>query len=182
MSIFNDIIDAVSPTESQDDRDEARREARALSDGGDWLSAILDHHEQVEQAFAAVKAAAPGERPAALKALGTLLNGHAIAEEAAIYPAMADTDQKGHAKHAYTEQATVKIEMAKLEKIDPATSEFLDKLETIEQAVAHHVYEEEKTWFPKLKDSASLADQGMMTERYREEFERYAGEPRAFGF
>lgn len=179
MSIFSDVIDAVTPAASSEDRQEARAQARGLSTPGDWLATIIDHHEQLEAAFAAVKAAAPEGRLEAQKNLAVLLVGHAIAEESVIYPAMADSGEKGHAKHGYTEQATVKMEMAELEKLDPAGQDYIDKLETIQTAVAHHMYEEESTWFPALKNSSE--DDAMLTRRYREEFERYVGKG-AFSF
>ncbi len=178
MSIFEDVIDAVRPMESQEDRMTARKEARSLAASGDWLSTILDHHEQIEGAFAAVKSASGEARKDALKQLGMLLNGHSIAEEAVIYPAMVESGDKRHAHHAYTEQATVKIEMAELEKLPPSSDEFTEKLEAIKEAVAHHVYEEETTWFPALKQAKDV-DQAMVGRRYKEEFERYTDEGRA---
>lgn len=175
MSIFGDVIDAVTPTEGKEDRIAARREARALAGSGDWLSTILDHHEQIESAFAATKNASGEARKDALKQLGLLLNGHSIAEEAVVYPAMAESGDKRHASHGYKEQALVKIEMAELEKLPPSSAEFTEKLEAIEEAVAHHVYEEEKTWFPALKQTEGV-DQALIGRRYTEEFTRYAGE------
>lgn len=182
MSIFSDLAEAVTPTESKEDRINARNDARALAGDGDWLSLILDHHMRIEEAFAAVKSASPEARPRALRQLAVLLAGHSIAEEAVIYPAMAEEGDKRHARHAYTEQATVKIEMAELEKLDPASEAFLAKLDKIEEAVAHHVYEEEGTWFPYLKDSAREVDQDLLTQRYSEEFDRYVGKDAAFAF
>lgn len=175
MSIFSDIVDSVTPSESQEDRVTARAEARRLATPGDWLSAILDHHLQLEEAFAAVKTARDAAlRQAAQKDLGVLLTGHAIAEEAVIYPAMAETGEKRHASHGYTEQATVKMEMAELEKLEPMSQDYLDKLEAIRAAVAHHMYEEEGTWFPALKQADGASD-ATLTERYKEEFDRYVG-------
>lgn len=175
MSIFSDIVDTVTPSESREDRATARAEARRLAQPGDWLSAILDHHLRLEEAFAAVKSAGDsGSRRAAQKELGVVLTGHAIAEEAVIYPAMAETGEKRHASHGYTEQATVKMEMSALEKLDPMSQDYLDKLEAIREAVAHHMYEEEGTWFPALKQADGASD-AMLTQRYNEEFDRYVG-------
>ena len=178
MSIFGDAIDAVTPTESREDRIEARQRARTLAGPGDWLSMILDHHDRIEQAFAETKSATGEARTAALRQLAVLLNGHSLAEEVVVYPAMAETGETGHASHGYKEQATVKIEMAELEKLPPSSEEFIEKLEKIEEAVAHHVYEEETTWFPDLKRAAGI-DELLIARRYKEEFDRYAGEGRA---
>jgi len=92
-----------------------------------------------------------------------------------IYPALAKADEKGHATMAYTEQAAAKTQMALLEGLAPMTQDYLDKLEHIRGAVAHHMYEEEGTWFLELKEKAPVADQAKITARYQEEFERYMG-------
>jgi hemerythrin superfamily protein len=176
MSLFDKAVAAVTPPESEEDRMEARQRARETSSAGGWLATILDHHLQLEDAFAATKAAPDASsRMTATKQLGVLLTGHAIAEENAIYPAMASGGEKGEAEMAYNEQALVKMQMAELEKLDPMSDDFLDKLEHIRGAVAHHMYEEEGTWFPDLANSASAEDQRMMTEHYMEAFDRFVG-------
>jgi hemerythrin superfamily protein len=162
MSLFDKAVAAVTPPESQEARNKAREKAYAAAGPGDWLSLVLDHHLQLESAFAAVKAAGDANsRMAAQKKLGVTLTGHAIAEEAVLYPALAQADEKGHANMGYTEQVAVKMQMAALETLDPMSEDYLDKLEHIRGAVAHHMYEEEGTWFPELKD--------------KEEFDRYVG-------
>jgi len=176
MSMFDKVISAVTPPESDNDRAEARAKAQAAATPGDWLSLILDHHLQVESAFAAVESAGDAEtRRGAQKRLGILLTGHSIAEEAVIYPALVAIDEKGHATMAYGEQQAAKIQMAELEKLDPMSADFHDKLEHIKGAVQHHVYEEEGKWFPELKDKVNAQDQSLLAKRYREEFERYVG-------
>jgi hypothetical protein len=69
--------------------------------------------------------------------------------------------------------------MALLENLTPMTQAYLDKLDHIRGAVAHHVYEEEGTWFVELKEKASAADQTKLTARYKEEFDRYVGRDEA---
>lgn len=176
MSMFDKVIAAVTPPESDEDRLEARTKAQAAATPGDWLSLILEHHLDIEDAFEAVKMASDAStRTAALKQLGVVLTGHAIAEETVIYPALADSGEKGHAGIGYDEQAMTKVQMALLEKLDPMSQDFLDKLEHIEGAVAHHVYAEEGNWFLDLKQSVSDTDQAMLASRYAEEYNRYVG-------
>ena len=177
MSLFDKAVAAMTPPETDEQRAEARRAARDMSSPGDWLSTILDHHVQLEDCFAEVKAGGDAAaRKAACKQLAVLLTGHAIAEESAIYPAMASNDEKGEAEMAYNEQAMVKMQMAALEKLDPMSQDYLDKLEHIRGAVAHHMYEEEGTWFPDLAATAPAADQQMIATHYREAFDRFVGE------
>jgi hypothetical protein len=56
------------------------------------------------------------------------------------------------------------------------SQEFLDKLEQMEGAVAHHVYDEESSWFLELKTKTPSADQVKLTQRYQEHFARYMGD------
>ena len=176
MSIIDKVVAAVTPLESEEARAQARSKARSAATPGDWLSAVLDHHVQIESAFANVEGSPDAaSRLRALKDLATLLTGHSIAEEAALYPALAKADEKGHATMAYTEQSAAKLQMGLLEELPPISQEFMDKLEHIKGAVAHHVYEEEGNWFLDLKSKLPAADQAKLTERYAEQFSRYMG-------
>jgi hypothetical protein len=176
MSIIDKAIAAITPPESDEARADARTKAEAIATPGSWLSQILDHHLEIEARFADVKAAKSADaRREAQKELALILTAHAIAEEAAIYPALAADKQVGHAELAYQEQSAAKMEMGLLERLDPMSEDYLDKLEHIRGAVAHHVYSEEGTWFPELSKDLSDGDQAMITKRYEEEFERYAG-------
>jgi hypothetical protein len=180
MSMLDKVVDAVTPTESEEARGLARRKAQAAAAPGDWLNMVLDHHRQLEAAFAAVKnARSAAERRSAQKWLGVLLTGHANAEESVIYPALALHGEKRHAHTGYSEQATVKTQMAALEELEPMSNEYLEKLEHIRAAVAHHMYEEEGTWFLDLKEQVPAADQAKLTMRFKEEFDRYVGRDKA---
>jgi len=179
MSIIDTVVAAVTPEASDSERAAARQHARAMGGSG-WLAMVLDHHEQIEQAFADVRSAtAAGPRRLAQKRLAAVLTGHSIAEEAVLYPAMALDDQKSHSTTAYTQQSAAKVQAAALETLDPESQDYLDKLEHLRAAVAHHVYEEESTWFPKLMSEADPAMKQRLTVRYEEEFNRYMGAPTA---
>ncbi len=176
MGILDKVVAAVTPEASDEERVEARARARTLAQGSGWLDMVLTHHEGIEAAFAATKNAhSATARRAAQKQLGTLLTGHSIAEEAVLYPAMALSQQKGHSGEAYTEQSAAKVQMAALDDLDPMSQDYLDKLEHLRAAVAHHVYEEETTWFTELRQIADPAFQSKLTRRFSEEFTRYMG-------
>jgi hypothetical protein len=146
--------------------------ARAAAAPGDWLSLALLHHDQIRAAFQrASMAPADGSRLVALKALAMLLTGHSIAEEAVLYPVLVSIVAKRGGDALYTEQSIAKVEMAALERIDPADNAWLEKLGEIRAAVEEHMLEEEQKWFLDIK--ASGANQAKLTARYKEEFERY---------
>ena len=176
MSIVDKIIAAVVPEPTPEERAECRAKARSLSGGSGWLAQVLDHHEQIEAAFAAVQdAGSAAARRTAQKWLGALLTGHSMAEEAVLYPAMALGDQKAHSVEAYTEQSGTKVQLAGLDELDPMSKEYLDKLEHLRSAVAMHVHREESAWFPELRKAGDANAQSKLSRRYREEFERYMG-------
>ena len=155
MSSIDQVLSALSLPETDASRQKGRAMALALSEPGDWLSLVLQHHVRVEDAFLKVQNATTiADRLAAQGWLGVVLTGHAIAEESVLYPALAEIGEKGHADTAYSDQATVKMQMAELERLDSASQEYLDKLEHIRESVEHHVYEEEAHWFPELKRKA----------------------------
>jgi hypothetical protein len=167
------VVAAVTPPESEEKRREARAKARAAAGQNDWLAQVLRHHEQIEALFGAVRATQDvTTRLQALEELALVLTGHANAEEAVIYPALVHFDHKSHGMAGYAEQAGAKANMGELEYLDPMSSEFLDELEHIRGAVAHHMYEEEGDRFLDLK-SLPPSDQARLTARYMEEFNRY---------
>jgi iron-sulfur cluster repair protein YtfE (RIC family) len=174
MSLLDKIVATVAPPESAQTRKEATDKARSLADAGSWLELALDHHDRIRAAFKEVKAGQTAKgRTDALKALALVLNGHAQAEETILYPALALAGHKMHAEMGYNEQALVKIQMAALGQLPPTSQEFDDKLDHIEGAVLHHMYKEESGWFLHLREEAR--DQPFLTQRFAEEFTRYAG-------
>ena len=176
MSIVDKVVAAITPSESEESRRKARVKARAAAGSDDWLARILLHHEQIEAAFSAVKSAPDGvSRRLAQAELAMLLNAHSNAEEAVIYPALIHFGHKMHGTAGYTEQAGAKANLGELEYLDPSSQEYVDKLEHVRGAVAHHVYEEENDRFLDLKKLPE-ADQAHLTRRYAEEFRRYMGE------
>ena len=185
MSIIDKVVAAVTPTETEEQRLDARVKARAAAMDGDWLSLVLLHHQQIESAFEAVKAATDSSaRVMAQKRLALVFTGHAIAEEAVLYPALVKANEEGHSSKAYTEQSEAKVQMSLLEDLQPMSPEYLEKLEHIREAVAHHVYEEEGHWFLELRTKLPPADQVKLTFRYQEEYSRYTqgrGDPESLG-
>lgn len=176
MSFLDKIAAAVAPAASDEDRAEARRKVEALSAGEDWLRMIVEQHRQIEALFREAKAAAsPEKRQAVVRQLATELTGHANAEEAVVYPIVSEDSGKTHAGMAYEEHAMTKVQLSKLERMDPLGKEWDDKLEHIQSAVQQHIYQEEDSWLPDLVENTSPAGKALLNARYREEYERYCG-------
>lgn len=179
MSILDKVVAAVTPLETEEDRATARHNAQVLTHDGDWLDVVLQHHRQIEAAFDAALSSQDAQgRTAGVKQLQLILTGHANAEETVLYPALVDIGEKAESAMAFEEQAMTKVQLAKLEKLDPLSQEWRDKLEHIQGAVLHHIFQEESSWFPKLQQHALVDDRQMITARFIEEFERYVGNDR----
>lgn len=175
MSVIDKALAAITPQPSEEKRTEATQKARAIASPSDWLSLALDHHELIREAFVeGRRAKAASDRRKAMERLALVLNGHSLAEEVVLYPAMAQSGHKTQAGVAYAEQTTAKMQMAELENIAPSSEAWLDKWGHIEGAVLTHMFEEENGWFVHLKKKGEHQDR--LTARYREEYERYVGE------
>ena len=146
--------------------------ARAVAEPGDWLSCALEHHDHIRACFETARRAPPGgARVAAMKGLAVVLNGHSLAEEVVLYPALVAINAGRDATTAYAEQTEAKIQMAELERLAPQSPDWLAQLEKIQAAVLAHMEQEERSWFLEIKEG--YPDQAKLTARYREEFERY---------
>ena len=176
MSVVEKMQEMVgmTPNYTSQEREKIRSEARTHATAK-WFTMVLEHHKQIEAAFAAVKQAASAtERAAAQEKLATLLTGHSIAEEVIIYPFMKLETSAMDAKHAYAEQSMAKMELVALDTIaNKMSQEYTDKLEEIRLAVTHHMIEEERDFFPELQKKASAAENTKITQQYEKEFSRY---------
>ena len=173
MSFLDKLVATITPPESDEDRAEARAKAERLAGQHGWLAMALDHHRQIESEFERARSSPDAAgRLQALKRLMLVLNGHSAAEETVLYPALVEHSEKMHAAMSYEEHTMTKIQMHKLEHIDPMSQDWLDKLEHIRGAVLHHIYEEEGDRFIDLAEKAG-AESATLTQRFAEEFNRY---------
>lgn len=136
MSIIDKALRRAYPAGSEAARVEATLKARTASDGSDWLGLALDHDDRIRAAFEACRSAtSAADRTKTFRELAHVLTGHAFAEEIVLYPAMAKSGEKGHSSLAFGEQTVAKMQMAELERIDPSTEAWADKLGHIRGAV-----------------------------------------------
>jgi hemerythrin superfamily protein len=173
MSILDRIASTLAPTASEEQRIEARRELEKLAVGQPFAEDILNQHKQIEQLFVDARNSTGAAAQAAVRELALLLNGHAMAEEAVIYPEVSDNSSKVHAGMAYEEHAMTKVQLAELQKIDPGSQQWLEKLEHIESAVQQHIYQEEGSWLPDVIRNAPMAERQRMSVGFREYFDRF---------
>jgi len=173
MSILDRIASTLTPTASEQQRLEARRELEKLAVGQTFAEDILAQHRRIEQLFVETRSTTGAGARAAVSELALLLNGHAMAEEAVIYPEVSENSGKVHAGMGYEEHAMTKVQLAELQKLDPGSQQWLEKLDHIEGAVQQHIYQEESSWLPDVIRNAPAADRQRMSAGFREYFDRF---------
>ncbi len=177
MSFIDRLASALAPAASKEDRAEARRKAEALGAREEWIRLIVEQHKQIETLISqAATATGADARRKAMREFERVLTGHATAEEAVLYPDMAEFSGKTHAGMGYEEHAMTKIQVAKLEKLDPMSDEWGEKIDHIRSALEQHMYQEEGSWMPDLAEKLPQTDRIRLTERFVEEYERYCGD------
>lgn len=176
MSFLDKLAAAVAPAASDEDRMKARQKAEQIGSSEEWLGMIVQQHKEIEALIdEAINAPDANARMKALRDFEVVLNGHSVAEEAVVYPDIAEESSKAHAAMAYEEHSVTKIQVAMMEKLDPMSQDWREKGEHIRGALQQHMYQEEDSWYPQLADKLSSGEKTRMTQRFTEEYERYVG-------
>lgn len=129
-------------------------------------------HEKVEQIFRKLKDTtdrAEKTRRDLCQKLKHELLAHAEFEEAVFYPAVRERNGVGQQiKEGIEEHDQVKRMLEEIEAMEPTSAEFMDKIEELEQAVQHHVDEEESEIFPVAKKVIDKEEGEEMSKRHDE--------------
>lgn len=172
MSFLDRIASALAPAASDEQRMEARARLEELAVNEPFAEDILAQHRRIEGLFAEARQGSGPAAQATVEELALLLNAHSMAEEAIVYPEISENSSKAHAAMAYEEHAMTKVQLAALQKLQPGSQEWLEKLEHIESAVQQHVYQEENSWLPDVIRYAPVDARQRMSHEFRDYFER----------
>jgi iron-sulfur cluster repair protein YtfE (RIC family) len=85
------------------------------------------------------------------------LTVHTQIEEEIFYPAVLersrrDKEQRGHVHESFEEHSLAKKVIDDLRAIDPSDETYRPKLHVLREVVEQHVKEEERDWFPHVRD------------------------------
>lgn len=134
----------------------------------DALTLLKADHQAVEKKFQKFE----GLGPRALKTKAAVvadvieaLSVHAVIEEMLLYPAVRErlTEEEDQVLEALEEHHVVKWTLSELEGMSPDHERFDAKFTVLMESVRHHVKEEEKELFPKVRKGftrSELADLG----------------------
>jgi hemerythrin superfamily protein len=117
----------------------------------DIVTLLAQDHETVGQRFTELESAAPELRADLFWELVTQLVRHEVAEEVIVYPALRhEPGGSAVADARQAEEAEAEKMLARLEKVDPTTEQFLGAIRDLHAAVLEHASNEEAEVFPLL--------------------------------
>ena len=168
----------ASKSNTKVSRKSASRAAVAEHPSRDVLSLLKEDHRKVEALIEQYESARKRERKQAIvKTICEELSLHAAVEESVFYPALREvmTHKKDLAllDEAVVEHATLKGLIAKLESSQPDARFYDATVTVLKEYVNHHVKEEEKEIFAKVRKSAlSTMELGQVMQAAREKLKR----------
>jgi len=139
----------------------------------DVITIIEQDHREVEGLFAAYSAAATvEEKDEIVDRVRLALAPHSAAEEILVYPAVRRAAEQGgeHADHSIDEHQEIKRLLSEVDKLSAGAPERDQTMHELEQAVAHHVLEEEGSVLPTLRagtDPERLEQMGELFQRMK---------------
>lgn len=144
------------------------------------IDLLKSQHREVEKLFAALgKAKDAREKQKLFGELADSLAGHATIEEHQFYPAVRAKRTEDILLESLEEHLGIKRVLADLLKIDAKDKTFEAKLKVLEEQVEHHVGEEEKELFPKVKKVLDKEELETLGEKMEAEFAKLeANRPR----
>jgi hemerythrin superfamily protein len=131
-----------------------RSKQKTSTNATDAVALLKADHRAVEELFEKFENSRRADQKAKIaQDICNELTVHATIEEKDFYPAAQEAleDDKDLVDEARVEHASLKWLIAQIEQEAPESELFDAKVKVLKEYVAHHVKEEEKEMFPKLK-------------------------------
>ena len=128
-------------------------------DRRDVIEVLTHDHREVEQMFAeleslrgATGAAQRTRRKDLVDQVTIELVRHSVAEEAEVYPRVAEKVSAAEVERAKSEHAEAEETLKRLERLQPDDPSFAGELTTLMEEIRQHVAEEEGEMFPHMRE------------------------------
>ena len=137
------------------------------------IQLLKSDHETAKRAFGQIQVARAEQRAALWAKLRPELKVHEEIEEAALYGPVADEigsrDEtlKEWREHHHEEVSELEAIVQELDGTDPASDEWMDGIDELQQTLEHHIQEEEADIWPRIQrawDAAKLEHAGETME------------------
>jgi hemerythrin superfamily protein len=126
----------------------------------DAIALLKADHREVEDLFAKAEKAGKASKQKIVQKICQALAVHAEIEEEIAYPAFRDAGVSSDTMdEAAVEHATVKQFVEELQEMEAGDDQYDAKVKVLCEYVKHHVKEEEKEMFPKVKQTDVDIDQ-----------------------
>jgi hemerythrin superfamily protein len=119
----------------------------------DAIALLKEDHRAVEKLFKDFEGAkGDGRKQRLAKQICLELTVHTMIEEEIFYPACDGKVDEDLLKEAYVEHDAAKMLVAEIEAAEGQDDDFFDaKVQVLSEQIEHHVEEEEKELFPKVR-------------------------------
>ena len=139
--------------------------------GDDAVEILENDHEVIKELLAKLTTATNSKRAEVLELLKGVLTIHNATEENLVYPAIQKVaGSKLESQHLYHETAEADVLFFELDGLlkEGNDEEFARKALKFQEAVLHHIDEEENKAFPRLEENADPQNAASLTESMRE--------------
>jgi hemerythrin superfamily protein len=149
----------------------------ADSKSQDAIALLKEDHRTVEKLFKDFESAkGDGRKEKLARQICLELSVHTKIEEEIFYPAYDGKVEEDLLKEAFVEHDSAKLLMAEIEAGNGQSDDFFDaKVQVLSEQIEHHVEEEEKELFPKVRkadvDLKALGEQ--LAQRKKELMSEY---------
>jgi hypothetical protein len=162
--------DSAAESEADQEVEEEDEAEEAEEQELDAIELLESQHRDVELLFEQLRESEDKrERRQLFVQLADNLAAHAKIEELLFYPAVCADETADQLHEAVDEHLDVKRVTAELMEMDVDDELFTDKLEELEQLVAHHVEEEETRLFVQVREQ-ELVDLEELAAQLEQEF------------
>lgn len=135
---------------------------------GDIVDLLTQDHEEAKRLLGKITSASPAQRNDLFWELVPALVTHEVAEELVVYPTIRSEAPDGdrEVEPRLKEQQKAEEMLASMEKLDPTSDEFAQKLTKLRVAVLEHAEAEEQNIFPLLRALEHEEERAQLGARY----------------
>jgi iron-sulfur cluster repair protein YtfE (RIC family) len=135
---------------------------------------LQQDHDKVKQALSRILETTEGAektRAQLFEQVKKDLEIHTRFEEEVFYPTFredkADAEAKAEVKDALNEHDEAKKMLATIASLDPTSPDFAQHIESLKNALEHHISDEEDEMFPQARQTVSDDEAVAMADRYQ---------------
>jgi hemerythrin superfamily protein len=132
------------------------------------VNVLLEDHQSVARRLSELASSVASARAELFWKLTDELVRHEVAEELVLYPAvrkLSGGEQLANAR--IREQSEAEQQLARMEKLDTESPEFMTEFTDLKAAVLEHAEHEENQVFPLVKAEVASEDQLQLAQKYQ---------------